>query len=54
MARGKKTKKAAGPLKKWIFRLIKAGLFVSLMAVVALVIAVYVARSSLPGYEDLK
>lgn len=54
MARGKKSGKKAGPLRKWFFRLFKAGALVTLLAVLALVIAVYVARSSLPGYEDLK
>ncbi|MEP3225257.1 MAG: PBP1A family penicillin-binding protein [Parasphingorhabdus sp.] len=54
MARGKKRSKKPGPLRKWFFRLVKTGLFVSLLGFIALIVAVTVIRSSLPGYEDLK
>ena len=56
MARGKKRKvsKQRGPFKIWFWRLFKAGLVVGLLATIALVVAVYTVRSSLPGFEDLK
>lgn len=54
MARGKKGKKKQGPFKKWFWRLFKVGLVVGLLAAIALVVAVYTVRSSLPGFEDLK
>ena len=54
MARGKKLKKPPGPFRKWFFRLFKAGLFVGVLGLIALVIAVFTVRSSLPGFEDLK
>ncbi len=54
MARGKKRSKQPGPVRKWFFRIVKAGLVVGLLGFIALVVAVTVIRSSLPGYEDLK
>ncbi len=54
MARGKKRSKQSGPVRKWIGRIVKTGLVVGLFGFIALVIAVLVIRSSLPGYEDLK
>ncbi|MEM9575192.1 MAG: transglycosylase domain-containing protein, partial [Pseudomonadota bacterium] len=54
MARGKKGKKQQGPFKKWFWRLFKVGLVVGLLGAIALVVAVYTVRSSLPGFEDLK
>ncbi|GAA0476220.1 penicillin-binding protein 1A [Parasphingorhabdus litoris] len=54
MARGKKRSKQSGPVKKWFFRIVKTGLVVGLLGFIALVVAVTVIRSSLPGYEDLK
>ncbi|MEW4468570.1 PBP1A family penicillin-binding protein [Parasphingorhabdus sp. JC815] len=54
MARGKKRSKQSGPVRKWFFRLVKTALVVGLLGFVALVVAVMVVRSSLPGYEDLK
>lgn len=54
MARGKKRSKEAGPVRKWFFRIVKTGLVVGLLGFIALVVAVMVIRSSLPGYEDLK
>ncbi len=54
MARGKKRSKQSGPVRKWIGRIVKTGLVIGLFGFIALVIAVLVIRSSLPGYEDLK
>lgn len=54
MARGKKRSKQSGPVRTWFFRIVKAGLVVSLLGLIALIVAVAVIRSSLPGYEDLK
>lgn len=54
MARGKKRSKQSGPVRKWFIRIFKAGLVVGLLGFIALVVAVLVVRSSLPGYEDLK
>jgi len=54
MARGKKRSKQSGPVRKWIGRIVKTGLVMGLFGFIALVIAVLVIRSSLPGYEDLK
>lgn len=54
MARGKKRSKQSGPVRKWFFRIVKTGLVVGLLGFIALVVAVMVIRSSLPGYEDLK
>ncbi|MEH6757125.1 MAG: PBP1A family penicillin-binding protein [Parasphingorhabdus sp.] len=54
MARGKKGNKQPGPVRKWFFRLVKTGLVVGLLGIIALVVAVTVIRSSIPGYEDLK
>ena len=56
MVRGKKqkAKKQQGSLKTWFWRLFKTGLVVGLLAAIALVVAVYTVRSSLPGFEDLK
>ncbi|MEP4446239.1 MAG: biosynthetic peptidoglycan transglycosylase, partial [Marinomonas sp.] len=54
MARGKKRKKKQGPVRKWLWRLVKTGFVAGLLATIALVVAVLVIRSSLPGFEDLK
>tara|TARA_R110000772_G_scaffold59179_1_gene133990 strand:+ start:1692 stop:3812 length:2121 start_codon:yes stop_codon:yes gene_type:complete len=54
MARGKKRSKQAGSIRKWFFRIVKTGLVIGLFGFIALVVAVMVIRSSLPGYEDLK
>ncbi|WP_108811531.1 PBP1A family penicillin-binding protein [Sphingorhabdus sp. Alg231-15] len=54
MARGKKRKKQSGPFRKWFSRVVKTGLVVGLLGFIALVVAVMVIRSSLPGFEDLK
>ena len=54
MARGKKRSTQSGPVRKWFFRIFKTGLVVGFLGLLALVIAVFVVRSSLPGYEDLK
>lgn len=54
MARGKKRSKQSGPVRIWLIRILKAGLVVGLLGFIALVVAVLVVRSSLPGYEDLK
>lgn len=54
MARGKKRSKQSGPVRKWFVRIAKTGLVIGLFGFIALVIAVLVIRSSLPGYEDLK
>lgn len=54
MARGKKSNGQQGPFRKWFMRLFKTGLFVAFLGIMALVIAVLVVRSSLPGFEDLK
>ncbi|HEY9090157.1 PBP1A family penicillin-binding protein [Parasphingorhabdus sp.] len=54
MARGKKRSKQSGPVRKWFFRILNTGLVVGLLGLIALVVAVFVVRSSLPGYEDLK
>lgn len=40
--------------KIWLWRMVKAGLFVSVGALIALVVAVLVAMQSLPSYESLK
>ena len=49
-----KAKAAPGRLRRWLVRIVKTGLVVGVMAVIALVVAVFVVRSSLPGFEDLK
>ncbi|WP_109356034.1 transglycosylase domain-containing protein [Sphingorhabdus sp. EL138] len=54
MARGKKRSKQSGAVRTWLSRIIKTGLIVGLLGFIALVVAVMVIRSSLPGYEDLK
>ncbi len=54
MARGKKRKTQSGPIRKWFSRIVKTGLVVGLLGFIALVVAVMVIRSSLPGFEDLK
>ena len=54
MARGKKRSKNQGPVRKWLGRIVKTGLVAGLMGAIVLVVAVLVARSSLPGFEDLK
>jgi penicillin-binding protein 1A len=54
MARGKKLSKTQGPVRKWLWRLVKTGLVGGLLATIALVVAILVVRSSLPGFEDLK
>ncbi|WP_422345249.1 transglycosylase domain-containing protein [Parasphingorhabdus sp.] len=54
MARGKKRSKQSGPVRKWFSRIVKTGFVVGLMGLIALIVAVAVIRSSLPGYEDLK
>jgi penicillin-binding protein 1A len=38
----------------WFAKLFRFGLFAGLLGVIALVIAVSVAYSTLPGYEELK
>ena len=54
MARGKKRKTEQGPARKWLWRLVKTGLVAGFLATIALVVAILVVRSSLPGFEDLK
>lgn len=54
MARAKKRNKQKGPLRKWFMILFKTGLVFALLGAIALVVAVLVVRSSLPGFEDLK
>ncbi|WP_430416963.1 transglycosylase domain-containing protein [Parasphingorhabdus sp.] len=54
MARAKKRNKQKGPLRKWFMILFKTGLVFALLGAIALVVAILVVRSSLPGFEDLK
>ncbi|WP_430427265.1 transglycosylase domain-containing protein [Parasphingorhabdus sp.] len=54
MARAKKRSKQKGPLRKWFMILFKTGLVFALLGAIALVVAILVVRSSLPGFEDLK
>ena len=54
MARAKKRNKKQGPVRIWFWRLAKTGLVIGILGAIALVVAVLVVRSSLPGFEDLK
>ena len=54
MARGTKATKPVGNFRKWFMRIFKTGLVLGFLSLVALVVAVLVVRSSLPGFEDLK
>ena len=63
MARGTKKTKARsggkaggkkGLIRTWFGRLLAAGLIVSLVGIIALVISVSIARSELPSFTDLK
>ncbi len=45
---------ARKPQKGWFAKLFRVGLFVGLLGIMALVAAVSVAYSTLPGYEELK
>ena len=54
MPRAKKRKNKQGPVRTWLWRITKIGLVAGLLAAIALVVAVLVVRSSLPGFEDLK
>ena len=49
-----RTPRTVHPVRRWFFRLIKAGLLVALFAMIALVAMVAVARSELPSFADLK
>ena len=50
MARAKKRNKKQGPVRIWFWRLAKTGLVIGILGAIALVVAVLVVRSSLPGF----
>ncbi len=50
----KRSRPATGPVRRNLVRAFKIALFGGIAALVALVIAVFIAMASLPGYDELK